>query len=200
MADAIADLIGDYRAFAAQQRDRLLARGIDIAPYALSHVAFRVPEWDQREVLPAVAAGLGRALRGPAIRRRVPPRRRLGPAAAGHSDRPEPLAPVTGPPAQDSLGDRDGGVLVGTGVQRRSDPSAVTPYRAATAGSPAGFGEALRWGRAVDASRKRRRHVYIVTAEAHRDVDTTVGRMEQAGSLGQSRKTEQTSESRPHTR
>jgi predicted metalloenzyme YecM len=45
--DPIADIIGDYRAFAAQQRDRLLARGIDIAPYTLSHVAFRVPEWDQ---------------------------------------------------------------------------------------------------------------------------------------------------------
>ena len=47
MTDAIADIIGDYRAFAAQQRDRLLARGIDIAPYALSHLAYRVPEWDQ---------------------------------------------------------------------------------------------------------------------------------------------------------
>ena len=47
MTDAIAAIIGDYRAFAAQQRDRLLVRGIDIAPYALSHLAFRVPEWDQ---------------------------------------------------------------------------------------------------------------------------------------------------------
>ena len=47
MTDPIADIIGDYRAFAAQQRDRLAARGIDIAPYELSHVAFRVPEWDQ---------------------------------------------------------------------------------------------------------------------------------------------------------
>src|SRR6266705_3086711 len=47
MADPVGDIIGDYRAFAAQQRDRLLARGIDIAPYALSHLAFRVPEWDQ---------------------------------------------------------------------------------------------------------------------------------------------------------
>ena len=47
MTDAIADIIGDYRAFAAQQRDRLLARGIDIAPFELSHLAFRVPEWDQ---------------------------------------------------------------------------------------------------------------------------------------------------------
>jgi predicted metalloenzyme YecM len=45
--DPIADIIGDYRAFAAQQRDRLLVRGIDIAPYSLSHIAFRVPEWDQ---------------------------------------------------------------------------------------------------------------------------------------------------------
>jgi predicted metalloenzyme YecM len=47
VTDPIADIIGDYRAFAAQQRDRLLAGGIDIAPYALSHLAFRVPEWDQ---------------------------------------------------------------------------------------------------------------------------------------------------------
>jgi predicted metalloenzyme YecM len=47
MTDPIEDIIGDYRAFAAQQRDRLAARGIDIAPYSLSHLAFRVPEWDQ---------------------------------------------------------------------------------------------------------------------------------------------------------
>ena len=47
MTDPIEDIIGDYRAFAAQQRDRLLARGFDIAPYELSHLAFRVPEWDQ---------------------------------------------------------------------------------------------------------------------------------------------------------
>jgi predicted metalloenzyme YecM len=47
MTDPIADIIGDYRRFAAQQRDRLLARGIDLAPYPLSHLAFRVPEWDQ---------------------------------------------------------------------------------------------------------------------------------------------------------
>jgi predicted metalloenzyme YecM len=47
MTDPIADIIGDYKAFAAQQRDRLLARGIDIAPYELSHIAVRVPEWDQ---------------------------------------------------------------------------------------------------------------------------------------------------------
>ena len=47
MTDLIADIIGDYRAFAAQQRDRLLVRGVDIAPFELSHLAFRVPEWDQ---------------------------------------------------------------------------------------------------------------------------------------------------------
>ena len=47
MADQIEDIIGDYRAFAAQQRDRLATRGIDIAPYGLSHLAYRVPEWDQ---------------------------------------------------------------------------------------------------------------------------------------------------------
>ena len=47
MSDPIADIIGDYKAFAAQQRDRLLERGIDIGPYALSHLAFRVPEWAQ---------------------------------------------------------------------------------------------------------------------------------------------------------
>ena len=47
MADPIEDIIGDYKAFAAQQRDRLVARGIDITPYALSHLCYRVPEWDE---------------------------------------------------------------------------------------------------------------------------------------------------------
>lgn len=47
MADRIDDIIGDYRVFAAQQRERLNARGIDITPYGLSHLAYRVPEWDQ---------------------------------------------------------------------------------------------------------------------------------------------------------
>ena len=47
MTDPIADIIGDYRAFAAQQNDRLVARGIDISPYELGHLAVRVPEWDQ---------------------------------------------------------------------------------------------------------------------------------------------------------
>ena len=46
-ADPIADILGDYRAFADQQRDRLATRGIDIAPYTLSHLCYRVPEWDQ---------------------------------------------------------------------------------------------------------------------------------------------------------
>ena len=47
LTDPIAEIIGDYRAFAALQRDRLLSRGVDIAPYGLSHLCFRVPEWDQ---------------------------------------------------------------------------------------------------------------------------------------------------------
>jgi predicted metalloenzyme YecM len=47
MTDSIADIIGDYRGFVAQQRDRLLARDIDISPYELGHLAYRVPEWDQ---------------------------------------------------------------------------------------------------------------------------------------------------------
>jgi predicted metalloenzyme YecM len=47
MADPVEDIIGDFRAFAAQQRDRLATRGIDITPYRLSHLAYRVPEWDQ---------------------------------------------------------------------------------------------------------------------------------------------------------
>ena len=45
-SDPIAEIIGDYRGFAAMQRDRLLARGIDIAPYPLSHLAVRVADWD----------------------------------------------------------------------------------------------------------------------------------------------------------
>lgn len=63
MTDPIADIIGDYRAFAAQQRDRLLARGIDIAPYALSHLAFRVPEWDQYVHVRTLLEGHARANR-----------------------------------------------------------------------------------------------------------------------------------------
>jgi predicted metalloenzyme YecM len=47
MRDPVGDIIGDYRTFVAQQRDRLLLRGIDISPYELGHLAFRVPEWDQ---------------------------------------------------------------------------------------------------------------------------------------------------------
>ena len=47
MADPIEDIIGDYRAFAANQRDRLAARGIDIASHGLSHLAYRVSEWDE---------------------------------------------------------------------------------------------------------------------------------------------------------
>ena len=47
MTDPIAEIIGDYGAFVAQQCDRLTTRGIDVTPYPLSHLAFRVPEWDQ---------------------------------------------------------------------------------------------------------------------------------------------------------
>ena len=46
MSDPVAEIIGDYRAFAAMQRDRLSVRGIDIAPYSLSHLAVRVADWD----------------------------------------------------------------------------------------------------------------------------------------------------------
>jgi predicted metalloenzyme YecM len=46
MSDPVAEIIGDYQAFAAMQRDRLAARGIDISPYALSHLAVRVADWD----------------------------------------------------------------------------------------------------------------------------------------------------------
>ena len=45
-SDPIAEIIGDYRDFAAMQRDRLSARGIDISPYPLSHLAVRVADWD----------------------------------------------------------------------------------------------------------------------------------------------------------
>jgi len=47
MGDPVGDIIGDYRGFVAQQHARLLARGIDIRPYTLSHLAVRVAEWDQ---------------------------------------------------------------------------------------------------------------------------------------------------------
>jgi predicted metalloenzyme YecM len=45
-SDPIADIIGDYRGFAAMQRDRLDGLGIDISPYPLSHLAVRVADWD----------------------------------------------------------------------------------------------------------------------------------------------------------
>ena len=45
-SDPIAEIIGDYRAFAAMQRDRLAARDIDIAHFPLSHLAVRVADWD----------------------------------------------------------------------------------------------------------------------------------------------------------
>jgi len=47
MGDPVGDIIGDYRGFVAQQHARLFARGIDIRPYPLSHLAVRVAEWDQ---------------------------------------------------------------------------------------------------------------------------------------------------------
>lgn len=45
-SDPIAEIIGDYRAFTAMQRDRLSARGIDLARRPLSHLAVRVADWD----------------------------------------------------------------------------------------------------------------------------------------------------------
>ena len=45
-SDPITEIIGDYRAFAGMQRDRLLTRGIDIAPYTLSHLCVRCADWD----------------------------------------------------------------------------------------------------------------------------------------------------------
>ena len=47
MANPLEDIIGDYRGFAAQQRARLAERGIDVAPYGLSHLAYRAAEWDE---------------------------------------------------------------------------------------------------------------------------------------------------------
>src|SRR2546428_10069526 len=47
MPDPVGDISGDYRGFAAMQHKRLLARGMDIRPYPLSHLAVRVPDWDQ---------------------------------------------------------------------------------------------------------------------------------------------------------
>ena len=39
-SDPIAEIIGDYRAFAAMQRDRLSARGIDIDDAACVDISF----------------------------------------------------------------------------------------------------------------------------------------------------------------
>jgi len=46
MADPVRDIIGDHRAFAVTQANWLAARGIDVAPYALSRHASRVPDGD----------------------------------------------------------------------------------------------------------------------------------------------------------
>lgn len=47
MSDPVGDVIGDYRAFVAQQTERLLSRDIDISPFELGHLAVRVAEWDE---------------------------------------------------------------------------------------------------------------------------------------------------------
>ena len=47
LTDQIEDIIGDYRAFTARQQERLASLGIDITSYGLSHLAYRVPEWDE---------------------------------------------------------------------------------------------------------------------------------------------------------
>jgi predicted metalloenzyme YecM len=47
MTDPIEYIIGNYRAFFAGQKDRLATRGIDISPYPLSHLAYRVGEYDR---------------------------------------------------------------------------------------------------------------------------------------------------------
>src|SRR5260370_10124149 len=47
MADPGDDIIGAYRGWATVQQERLLARGIDIRTNRLSHLAVRVPDWDQ---------------------------------------------------------------------------------------------------------------------------------------------------------
>ena len=45
-SDPVEDIIGDYRAFAEMQRDRLLTRGIDIAPYTATLEKFAdTGEW-----------------------------------------------------------------------------------------------------------------------------------------------------------
>jgi hypothetical protein len=46
VTNPIADVLGDYQAFFLGQKDRLRARGIDISPYPLRHLAYRVPEYD----------------------------------------------------------------------------------------------------------------------------------------------------------
>ena len=64
-----------------QPRDRLLAWGIDMSPYELGHLAFRVPEWDQYVLVRTL---LERHVEG------------LGTAATGHGDGPEPTSALSG--------------------------------------------------------------------------------------------------------
>ena len=47
MADPLEDIIGDYPAFTSDQSERLLALGIDISPFQLSHICYRAAEWDE---------------------------------------------------------------------------------------------------------------------------------------------------------
>ena len=45
--DSVFDIIGDYQAFFLRQKQRLLQRGIAIDGFTFSHLAFRVPEYEQ---------------------------------------------------------------------------------------------------------------------------------------------------------
>jgi hypothetical protein len=58
-SDPIAEIIGDYRAFAAMQRDRLVARGIDIAPYPRSAAFWLASPPRRSRVTPLVHAPIG---------------------------------------------------------------------------------------------------------------------------------------------
>ena len=123
MTDPIADIIGDYNAFAAQQRDRLLARGIDIAPYALSHLAFRVPEWDQyvhvrTQLERHAVANRENVWNGRPISLIVPAERL---EVLDYGNRPEPAAALTAPPEKFAL------TVTSLHADSGDHPHAVTP-------------------------------------------------------------------------
>jgi len=129
VTDPIAGVLGDYRAFFAGQKDRLRARGIDISPYSLSHLAYRVPECDQylhvRGLLERhAAANLENVWNGRPISKIL---LREPPHVEPHDRRADRADPA-GPPTRLQDGLEHVGVVVGDAVEEfaRTHRAALT--------------------------------------------------------------------------